>query len=232
MTAVRPSTGDRRGVASKLLRPPRQLGALACLDLPRSPRRSRRRTLTTPSSTTRTPPSPIAPIASSGWCGAPSLRTTITSSGADERERDLERHRNTAAWQTEHDDVVSPRSTLPPIDALDGTDRQRCASRLGQPTAGVSTIGEVHRHPLSSGAIVAPLRHRWRRLGALPARGRSDVGQPFSPMPGRARRPGRELHRYRGRAPRSASLRRRIRANRGPTGRPSSSASHRRGSDG
>lgn len=31
---------------------------------------------------TRTPPSPMAPKPSSGWCGTPSLRTTITSSGA------------------------------------------------------------------------------------------------------------------------------------------------------
>src|SRR5215472_4599301 len=30
----------------------------------------------------RIPPSPIAPMASSGWNGTPSLRTTITSSGA------------------------------------------------------------------------------------------------------------------------------------------------------
>ncbi len=90
------------------------------------------------------------------------MRTTITSSGADERERDLERHRNTAAWEAEHDDAV-----VGPLDgavnvvnaACGGTVNTTCASKVpelgGQPTAGISTIDEVHRHPLAS----VPLSH-------------------------------------------------------------------------
>ena len=111
---------------------------------------------------TRTPPSPITPIPSSGWWGTPSLRTTTTSSRACKRERDLERHRYAAPRQADHDDVL-----VGPLDgavnvvdaACGGTVNTTCASKVpelgGQPTAGISTIDEVHRHPLAS----VPLSH-------------------------------------------------------------------------
>jgi hypothetical protein len=79
--AVRPARGMRP-------RPPRKLRTRRS-----SSARSRRSTTAsssavTPASCTvssltiRTPSSPMAPMASSGWNGTPSLRTTITSSGA------------------------------------------------------------------------------------------------------------------------------------------------------
>ncbi len=49
----------------------------------------------------------MAPMASSGWIGTPSLRTTITSSGAAERPGHLERHRHAAPGEPHHHDVVS-----------------------------------------------------------------------------------------------------------------------------
>ncbi len=45
----------------------------------------------------------MAPIANSGRVGTPSLRTTITSSGAVEGFGNLRGHWHATAWQCQHD---------------------------------------------------------------------------------------------------------------------------------
>ena len=65
--------------------------------------------VTTRRSTTLKPPSPMAPMASSGWKGTPSLRTTITSSGAS-RASATSRARGTPPRGSPRTTTSCPRS--------------------------------------------------------------------------------------------------------------------------
>ena len=81
MTAVRPSrlrrTRSLRRRATRASSSPRSRRSAV-----RSSSSVTAARASTSASSTRTPPSPMAPMASSGWNGTPSLRTTMTSSGA------------------------------------------------------------------------------------------------------------------------------------------------------
>ena len=94
---------------------------------------------TTRSFSTSAPSSPTAPIASSGWKGTPSLRTTITSSGASSARA------TSAATGTPPRGNPSTTTSSP----------RRCAQPLGQPPARIHPIVERHDNPLR--ACVRPV---------------------------------------------------------------------------
>lgn len=85
--------------------------------------------LTRSSSMIRTPPSPMAPMASSGWKGTPSLRTTMTSSGAPN------------LWATSYTTETLPRKQPQDDHVLVAEALE--ASR--QPAAGIGSVCEGHR---------------------------------------------------------------------------------------
>ena len=76
----------------------------------------------------RTPSSPMAPMPSSGWYGTPSLRTTITSSGAP------------SAWATSKATGTPPRGSP---RTTRGSPR-RCASLVREAPPCVHAVDEAH----------------------------------------------------------------------------------------
>ena len=134
--------GDRCHIASKLLCPPRQLGAFSRLD--------RREFLLGRADGLHDTfiDDPDATLADRshrqlGLKRRAELAHDDHIEGRRRARRDLKCHRNTAAWEAEDDDVV-----VTPI-----TDKM--FEPAGQSAPGISTIGEVHAHPLRP----APLSH-------------------------------------------------------------------------
>ena len=107
---------------------------------------------TTRSFTTSVPPSPTAPIANSGWNGTPSLRTTITSSGASSA-----RATSAATGTPPRGNPSTTTSSTPQV-----------AQPLGQPPPGVLPILERHDNPLDVEIAIV-------RRPAVSAPGRRDV---------------------------------------------------------
>ena len=136
ITAVRPSTGDRRGVAPELTCPPRQFGALALLDRGDL---IGRRAYGLHDALVEEPDATLADRTHRqlglGRCAELADDDHVERRG--ECERDLERHRNPASWQAEHDDGTTPGII---VGTPGRTLGRKVPEQAGQPAAGVSTI--------------------------------------------------------------------------------------------